>query len=90
MPEGAMSVTRPGRFGNPFVAEELGISVVATVELFRQYALLRLQEHPDWLEPLRGRDLACWCPTYANACHASVLLELANLEVPFDSFDHDC
>jgi hypothetical protein len=29
------------------------------------------------LEPLRGRDLACWCPLDA-VCHADVLLELAN------------
>lgn len=26
---------------------------------------------------LRGRDLACWCPT-DQPCHADVLLELAN------------
>jgi hypothetical protein len=26
---------------------------------------------------LRGRDLACWCPV-GYACHADVLLELAN------------
>jgi hypothetical protein len=27
---------------------------------------------------LRGRDLACWCPRN-QPCHASVLLELANV-----------
>jgi hypothetical protein len=27
--------------------------------------------------PLRGRDLACWCPL-DQPCHADVLLELAN------------
>lgn len=31
---------------------------------------------PD-LTPLRGRDLACWCPL-DQPCHADVLLELAN------------
>jgi hypothetical protein len=31
---------------------------------------------PD-LAPLRGRDLACWCPL-DQPCHADVLLELAN------------
>lgn len=30
------------------------------------------------LAPLRGRDLACWCPL-DQPCHADVLLELANL-----------
>ena len=29
------------------------------------------------LEPLRGKDLACWCPPEFT-CHADVLLELAN------------
>lgn len=29
------------------------------------------------LRPLRGKDLACWCPL-SQACHADVLLELAN------------
>ncbi len=40
--------------------------------------------HPDdktWADHvrrhLRGRDLACWCPL-DQACHADVLLELAN------------
>jgi hypothetical protein len=29
------------------------------------------------LDPLAGRDLACWCPLDAP-CHGDVLLELAN------------
>lgn len=36
---------------------------------------------PEWMEeflwPLRGKDLACWCPL-DQPCHADVLLELAN------------
>ena len=39
-----------------------------------------LPKRPDvdtWLAPLRGRDLACWCPV-GDPCHADVLLELAN------------
>lgn len=34
----------------------------------------------DHLHELRGRDLACWCPT-GEPCHADVLLTLANQEV---------
>jgi hypothetical protein len=30
-----------------------------------------------WIEPLRGKNLACWCPL-DQPCHADVLLELAN------------
>lgn len=36
-----------------------------------------LTRDPDWLAPLRGHDLACWCPL-DQPCHADVLLELAN------------
>jgi hypothetical protein len=31
----------------------------------------------DWISPLRGKSLACWCKPGAP-CHADVLLELAN------------
>lgn len=30
------------------------------------------------LDPLRGQDLACWCPLDWPWCHAEVLLEMAN------------
>lgn len=35
-------------------------------------------EFRDWLKPLRGKNLACWCPLDGEPCHADVLLELAN------------
>lgn len=31
----------------------------------------------DLLGPLRGKNLACWCPL-DRPCHADILLELAN------------
>lgn len=37
----------------------------------------KLPERKPSLEALRGRDLACWCPP-SHACHADILLELAN------------
>ena len=37
---------------------------------------IAIPERPD-LAPLRGHDLACWCPL-DQPCHADVLLELAN------------
>ena len=36
------------------------------------------------LHELRGKNLACWCPL-TQPCHADVLLELANTEVPRDA-----
>lgn len=96
MPDGAKSVTRPGRWGNPFrvghpmdddghpIPEYLDwpgakrMTAADAVRCFRTYARGRLQEEPDWLEPLRGADLACYCAEGAEHCHADVLLELAN------------
>lgn len=93
LPEGAVIVTRPGKWGNPYrVGErhpdfihcpEAGIesppveNATIAVKLFRRYALGRLTDEPRWLEPLRGKDLACWCAP-DKPCHADVLLELSN------------
>ncbi|ARR57110.1 hypothetical protein HY78_08465 [Rhizorhabdus wittichii DC-6] len=35
----------------------------------------------EGLPGLRGKNLACWCPL-DRPCHADVLLELANREIP--------
>lgn len=65
-------------------AEALRFAALAAtqyaVDLFREHTAPQLD-----LEPLRGHDLACWCPLVdANGervpCHADVLLELANQE----------
>lgn len=42
----------------------------------------------EWLAPLRGRDLACWCPL-DGPCHADVLLGWANDE-PLLTKGSDC
>ena len=85
MPEGAVYVGRPSRFGNPYrVGFIYDIDdkpfVVHTraqaVELYRRH----LELHPlsaDDIAKLCGKDLACFCPL-DQPCHADVLLELAN------------
>ena len=37
----------------------------------------QLIENPNFLEPLRGKNLACWC-ALDQPCHADILLRLAN------------
>jgi hypothetical protein len=97
MPEGAVYVGRPTRWGNDLRPTMLDVhdrplGVTRAVELYR-LATLRFMtdvladedvspggiraEAEAWLAPLRGRDLACWCPL-DQPCHADVLLELAN------------
>lgn len=78
MPEGAVYVGRPSRWGNPFKvgALPLGHTLEGSLRLFRMFAG-DSRRGWDWLTPLRGRDLVCWCPLDLP-CHADVLLELAN------------
>lgn len=78
MPENAVYVGRPSKWGNPYTVSGATTADKA-VALYREY-LRRApgqQEVKDGLAKLRGKDLACWCPL-DQPCHADVLLELAN------------
>ena len=82
MPESAVYVGRPTRWGNPYrVGGPLGIpgnceTAEEAVALFRERA--KNWARNGWnAELLRGKDLVCWCPL-DQPCHADVLLELAN------------
>jgi Domain of unknown function (DUF4326) len=74
-PVGAVYVGRPSRWGNPFKLEKESDRQLV-IEQFREYATERVEREPDWLKPLRGKDLVFWCAP--KACHADLLLELAN------------
>lgn len=43
---------------------------------FDAYAVERHADDPEWLAPLRGKSLICWCTP--KRCHAETLLRLAN------------
>lgn len=82
MPEGATYVGRPGRWGNPHRVGDywLGQPMTArdAVQRFRlMFESFSKEYQAVELEPLRKRDLVCWCPL-DQPCHADVLLELAN------------
>jgi hypothetical protein len=77
-PAGAVVVSRPSTWGNPF---RVGVDGDAAqcVAAYRR-ALLAGElgvTVADVRRELGGRDLACWCPPRAP-CHGDVLLELAN------------
>ena len=76
-PKDAVYVGRPSRWGNPFRVKEEKFRQ-ASINLFREYAIKQLEKDPNWLKPLQGKDLVCWCAPLP--CHADVLLELANNE----------
>ena len=74
-PLDAVYVGRPSKWGNPFRVGRDG-NREEVIGLFEAYAMKRLQKEPDWLDELKGKDLVCWC--FPEACHADVLLRLAN------------
>lgn len=82
IPEGAVYVGRPTKFGNPF--SHLAVSKAEFRVETREQAV---EEYERWLiaQPelvalvrakLRGRDLVCWCAP--QRCHAEVLIKVAN------------
>lgn len=77
MPDGAVYVGRPTRWGNMFSTTwHGGITVGTAQQAVICYRSVVLAEKWD-LSPLRGKHLACWC-ALDQPCHADVLLELAN------------
>ena len=84
-PPNSVIVDRTSRYGNP---HRIGPCLVCGVEHTREEAIAefratikaKLAEQPDALAPLRGKDLICFC-RLDQACHADVLLELANREM---------
>ena len=79
MPDGAVYVGRPTKWGNPY---QVGTVAAPT----RDAALAGFcnwigHARPDWIAMLKdelgGKNLACWCPL-DQPCHADVLLEIAN------------
>lgn len=85
MPEEAVYVGRPTKWGNPF---RVGLDGSARdcVGMYRTMAGNNIWTSPyprEIKEQLCGKDLVCWCPLVDEdgnrvPCHADVLLELAN------------
>lgn len=74
-PRDSVFVGRPSKWGNPYVIGRDG-SRDRVIDLYRRW----LFENPalvSAIKPeLQGRDLVCFCAP--KACHADVLLVLAN------------
>ena len=88
MPENTVSVTRPGKWGNPLKADPKFMPNTV-VKIFREcmmdltncdkYGLPvdKFRYMRDRIFDLRGKNLACFCPI-GSPCHADVLIELSN------------
>ena len=75
MPEGAVYVGRPTKFGNNFDVATYGRKLA----IFNFRMRMKNMEliNPGFFAELRDKDLACWC-RLDQPCHADVLLEIAN------------
>lgn len=77
-PPDAVYVGRPTKWGNPYeigkdgTREEVIQKYRAFVEELRHTSDLFIAD----LQELKGKDLVCYC--VPKACHAEILLELAN------------
>lgn len=88
-PAGAVVVSRPSKWGNPFRPGDpdfdgvTPMSRARAVDLYRTY--LVGGQLPVSVEDVRrelvGKALACWCRV-ADACHADVLIEIAATREP--------
>lgn len=70
-PESAVYVGRPTKWGNPFTGPDAVAQYRSALDHLGQEQL------DNFLAPLYGRDLLCWCPL-DRECHADILLEYAN------------
>ena len=74
IPEGAVLVARPSKWGNPFKIGRDGTRA-ETILKYKEY-ILNNPKLLNSLVELRGKDLVCYCSPLP--CHADILLELAN------------
>ena len=80
MPECAVYVGRPTKWGNPFVLSSKGYetprrAVGAYYEHLKEFAQTAPGPFKTFIEPLRGKDLACWCKD-CDLCHADALIAI--------------
>lgn len=93
MPPNTVKVDRSTKWGNPFRVGNVRHygppysgrdALIETPEqackLFRAH-MFNLRSASELIAPLRGKNLACWCPL-DQPCHADVLLEIANKDTP--------
>ncbi len=89
IPEDAVYVGRPSKYGNHITVKELKSLFPndtqeelnrKAVDWYREYLEAHFMSHPEFLAEIRnelkGHDLVCWCAPLP--CHADILLELAN------------
>lgn len=77
VPDGAIYVGRPTKWGNPFrIDTEADREEV--IDRYLRWIRYRTDLREQAREELAGKDLVCWCAP--QACHADILMKIANEE----------
>lgn len=81
MPPNTVYVGRPTKWGNPYKIGELGLLTrEAVLNAYEMWVKMKIHEDDShFLDPLKGKDLACWCPL-DKPCHVDVLLKLLEVK----------
>jgi len=74
----AVYVGRPSPWGNPFKVSDFGLD--QCLIKYEAWLTEKLASDPHFLDPLRGKDLVCFCPLN-QSCHADIIMRFLN-EVP--------
>lgn len=75
IPQDAVYVGRPSKWGNPFVIGKDG-SREEVIEKYKRWLLGQPSLVAQAKKELRGKSLVCWCAPLA--CHADILKGVAN------------
>ena len=72
-PADAVYIGRGSAWGNPYVIGKHGDREFVIAQ-FALYAKRRLKHEPEWLNPLKGKNLVCFCAPLP--CHGNVIQEI--------------
>ena len=73
LPPNTKLVSRSSRWGNPYRVDEWGREMAITK--YHMWLILKIEREWNFLGPLIGYDLACYC-SLDKDCHADILLEM--------------
>ncbi len=74
LPPNTKLVARPSRWGNPYKVGEHFDSLGEVLFAYEIWLDNKIHKDSTFLDPLRGFNLACYCPL-DQYCHVDILLE---------------
>ena len=77
-PDGAVYIGRGSAWGNPYVIGKDG-DRDKVLRKFEGWAMEQWCEIDNWLEPLVGKDLVCFCAPLA--CHGDFLIKIIETHI---------